>query len=351
MSVMYDEYMRFVVENFNITDDNTRKHVLSEDTKSQAVQHLTSKLYDNIVNKIDEIDFGTIPFSKGDITKIENYEELVDCINIISKIVVEYGEDSSMVNVVSTAIDNIKLRTRKFEKAYALNIEYPIVVYNLITLSCVASVSFLIASCIEFIKSPDNSFVMSLDKAGYRNSKNYLIFRSLSDFNESCRKGYVDTAIDSCISLNKKVFASESTLMESPGIIINTIKSAPTIIKVGIGLGAAAGLFAVGKNIRPWLRDITYILNDMKQNMSDYFNMISETLKLNASNLEYRDTYKNKDDVYRKQLKLADTFKRLSDKFQVKVKQSNKISNTRIISDDKIKYTISDNPDGSITLF
>ena len=39
--------------------------------------------YDKIVAKVDKIDFGTIPRSRGDITKIEDAKNCKGCLNRI----------------------------------------------------------------------------------------------------------------------------------------------------------------------------------------------------------------------------------------------------------------------------
>ena len=40
-----------------------------------------------IVAKVSDIDFGTIPRSRGDITKIENYSQLMECIDILRGVI------------------------------------------------------------------------------------------------------------------------------------------------------------------------------------------------------------------------------------------------------------------------
>ena len=131
-----NEFDEIVREHMNLMDRTTRKTIISLDEadQNQLLAALTSKLYDKIVEKVDDIDFGTIPRSRGDITKIENYTSLMECIDILRNIIVEYKENTLPIDTVSSAVENLKQRKALFMKAYALNVEMPIILYNTIAL-------------------------------------------------------------------------------------------------------------------------------------------------------------------------------------------------------------------------
>ena len=114
-SKQFNEAMNY----FDIEDTMTRSILLSVNEADQNVvmTSLANKLYSHIVDKVDDIDFGTIPNSKGDITKIDNFDKLVDCLNIISDILQQYNQDTSPVETVNLAIQNMIDRTDMFEKA------------------------------------------------------------------------------------------------------------------------------------------------------------------------------------------------------------------------------------------
>ena len=73
--VVFDKVIK---EHFDTSDRKSIRTLLSlnEADQNQAMVALASKLYENIVAKVDDIDFGTIPASKGDITKIGNFVEV-----------------------------------------------------------------------------------------------------------------------------------------------------------------------------------------------------------------------------------------------------------------------------------
>lgn len=183
-------------ENLDISDKVTRKYLVSldEDDKSAVATALASALYDKIVKNVDKIDFGTIPKSMGDITKIDGYDNTVECLNIIKKLVIEYKESTDIVDTVINAIENVKGRKPLFMKGFALKSSLPMNVYNLITLSIEHSVSFLISVCIEYIKNADTKTInIALDKAAYNNAHDNLLFEQLAIFNKSCGSGELDS--------------------------------------------------------------------------------------------------------------------------------------------------------------
>lgn len=197
-------------EFFDISDKRTRKTIVAldedADEKSQILSALSNALYDKIVSNVDKIEFGSIPRSRGDITKVDGFKNTVECLNILRRLVMEYHEDPEIVDTVITAIENIKTRKAVFMKAYSLNIEFPIVLYNLIVLAIEQSVSFLISVCIQYIKDPESgSMNAALDKVAYNNTKDNLLYEQLYNFNESCSNGELDAAMADIIKGHAKV--------------------------------------------------------------------------------------------------------------------------------------------------
>ena len=121
-------YNKAIMEHFNMLDNRTRKVLLSmnEAGQNSVLMSLTSKLYDKIVEKCDDIDYGDIPKTKGDITKLPNYESLKETISIMHNILNEYKLDTSPVEELSVAYSNIEARKDLFERAYSYNSELPI---------------------------------------------------------------------------------------------------------------------------------------------------------------------------------------------------------------------------------
>lgn len=370
-------------ENFDIEDAITRRTLIEADEadQNQLLLALTSKLYDQIVAKVDDIDFGTIPRSRGDITKIENYSQLVECIDILRKIIVESKEDPKPIDVVLTAIENVKTRIRMFSKAFALGVEMPILVYNSIVLAIVSSVSFLIAGCIEYIKNPGaDHFEIALNRVAYNKTKTNLLFENLVLFNTGCMKGDFDESMNHVIQNNKKLHESECS---EPKVITVIIKGegdgedrevrvmsdelsrivlhdddingefSPNgpVNEAEIGVAmikAGRALLGLIKCILPMLRSLTYFFFNSKQKVSNYFAIQAELLEMNAYKVQYNASIADskRQEIFNRQMKLANRMRNISNAFSITYSKSKKDAE-RMEMEEKKKYNIQDFPEVS----
>ena len=292
-------------EYFDISDRFTRKALLAlnEADQNTVLVALTSKLYDSIVNKVDEIDFGDIPNTKGDITKLPNYEKIRECISIIRDILVEYKEDTAPVDEVSNALSHISTRKEMFERAFRTDAELPIITYNSIVLAIVNSVSYMIATSIEFIKTPNqDTFKIVLDKVGYARSKHSLLYNNLKRFNKCCESGEFDKAMEHVIQQR----IDNKAMRE--GAISTTV--------AGV-LGASAvtiAIVAIIANIIPILRELVFFFYYTRMRVSDFFDIQADLLQMNAHNLDTSSDRADKDRVVSKQLKVVEMFRKIANK-------------------------------------
>lgn len=317
--------MNAIYEYFDMTDSDTRKCLISvnEQDKSQMAKSLGHKLYDNIIDKVDKIDFGSIPNSKGNIEKIENYSQLVECVDIMEGILVQYKQSTISTDIIKDAINNVKQRTPLWEKAYTLNVELPIVLYNTIVLSIVSSISFLISSTIDFIKSPgEDTFEVSINTIGAVKTKDNLLFKNLGKFNDSCHSGEMDKCLDYVLKSNTKQLLGDTTMATIAG---------GTLIILLI------------TNIIPIMRELIFFFYNSRQSLSDYFSIQADLLQMNAENIRY-NTSKSADEkkkIRNKQLKVVDSFRKISNVLAIKSKKAEK----EALKDSKAiekKYKISD---------
>lgn len=209
--MILNDFNQMIRENFDLSDDKTRRLIvtLEDADQSQVLTALASALYDKIVQKVDKVDFGTIPRSRGDITKVDGFENTVECLNIMRRLVIEYKENPQIIDNVITAIENVKTRKGMFMKAFAMNVELPMLFYNLIVLSIEQSVSFLIAVCIQYIKDPaSGTMSAALDKVSYNNCQDNLLYDQLVSFNKSCSSKEFDNSMDQVIKNAGKLHES-----------------------------------------------------------------------------------------------------------------------------------------------
>ena len=317
-----NEFDDIVAEHMDLSDMQTLNTVCSinEADRAAVLTSLTSKLYDNIVDKVDEIDFGSISTSKGDITRIENYERLLECIELMRSIVKEYHQNTDCIDVVSDAVANIRNRTKLWEKCYQMNLQLPIITYQTMVMACVSSISLLIATSIEFIKNTDGStYAISLDKVAYNKTCKNLLYNDLKKFNEMCKSGQMDDVIDHCIKMNAKQFAGAAMV------------------------GAGATVILLLRMLVPALRELVFFFYHAGQSISDYFAIQADLLEVNANNVMYKSNIpdEKKDAIFAKQTGIANKFRSVSNAFQVKINKAGKDAEKDIES-NKRKYKISD---------
>lgn len=310
------QYMQLVSEYYDLSDYKTKKDILfcNEAKKMANVEHIVGKLYEHIKANYTGIDFGTIPKSRGVITKVENFQQIVDCLNVIRDLIVEYNEDPKLVTTLYTVIDNVQKRERTFAKAFALNIELPIMLYNMAVMSVIAGASLLITSSIEYIKNGHDSFSMSFDKVSYNKSQNHVLYQYAEQFNNECRNGNIDKLCNECIKNNM------TQVRESGDIVLQEFNPLMIPLVVTAIIGSLKIFFFV-------LRKGIYWFLHMRMNISDWFAIQAEFLRINAENLKYRDDDKGDDHrkaVYQRQLKWVESFKKLSNFFALKDSKAQK---------------------------
>ena len=295
------EFTKIITEHFDLSDKETFSYIRSieEADQNKVLVALTSKLYDHLVEKVDDIDFGDIPKSRGDITKLPNYAKVIDCISIIRGILENSKQDLDPVIVLEDAVKNLNEYKEVFIKGYQLNLELPMVVYNTMVLSIYSGISILISSCIEFVKSTDDTgFDIALDKVQLKKTKDALIFRDLKSINKAFENGSLPKALEQMLKQSTKKFVGEA---------LETIALAGAVIGVIL-------------NIIPILRELVFYFYYSRTQVANYFDAQSALLQMNAYNLASRATDDSKDieEIKRKQLKIADKFKKIANMIAVK---------------------------------
>ena len=322
--VPYPEVEKFFVETFDYKDQNTRRQLISmnEVDHNSILTSLTSKLYDQIVSKTHHIDYGDIPKTKGDITKLTNFDSMIETLGIIKGIVKEYKQDPTPVDTISVAISNIQARKDMFERAFRYDCEFPMLMYNNVVMAIVASISFMITASIEFIKAPkDESFTIQLDKVSYNKSKDGLLYSGLEKFNKACQNGDFDKAMNMIIDKRVKKFIGGATGIMVGAAIITTL--------------------LIITNIIPILRELTYMFYYIKVSINDFFDVQADLLTMNAYNLQHNDTFNEdeKKEIVEKQMKIATTFRAIANKFAIDYKKA-EVQATKDIEKTGKKYKL-----------
>lgn len=315
----YPEFTKAMNEHFDHSDRETVKVLLAvnEEDQSRVLTALTSKLYDSVVDKVDDIDFAEIPATKGDITKLPTYERTIETAETIQQILHRYNQSTEKnIDQVLKGIENVAQKRDLFIKGYALNKELPIVLYNTMVMDIVMSLSYMISNCIDFIKTPGtDAFDTIVDRNAILKTQHHLLFENLKKFNDSCSSGELDKALEYVLKSDGKNFLGGSFAIGG------------VVVAVGIVL-----------NIIPIMRELIYFYFYNRVRMSDYFALQADLLQMNAYNVEHNRpgiSKEERDKIVRKQTTIAKTFRTVSDKISIDCKQSEAHATKAIVADTK----------------
>lgn len=328
--MLRDQYNALVKEHFDITDRETRKVLVTIDEadQNQVMGNLAAKLYDAIVKKVTDIDFGQIPASKGDITKIPNYLDMVSCLTTIRDMMVESKQSTGSADIIFLAIENMKKYQKIWEKGYFLENEMTIVFYNTIALSIVSAISLLTSATIEFIKNPQSDVIdIELAKVANHKTKDNLLFKNLDKFNKACRKGDIEKVFS-------EVLKAQRQLKEG------------TIVKESISAILFTGAMVLGllTTVIPILHQLTNALYCLRQNVAEYLAGEADVIRLNAEKVQYNraKTPEQKKKIIARQHKIADHFKKWSNKLMIKANKADAEAQRQIKEDRSNKSKIGD---------
>lgn len=324
--VMTKEFKQIVSEYMDITDykTNTRLYNLDEAEQNTVLLSLTNKLYQMIVAKIDDVEKGDIPKSRGDITRLPKYNQLKECAKTLTSIFEQYKEDTAPIKVIENAIDNLEDNSDVFVQAYMAKVDFGIMIYESVTLAVIGSLSYMIACCIEYVKDPKNDgLTIVMDKTGVAKVKEHLLYENLVKFNEACRTNDIENAIRPLIKNRTQNLFGVGGLVLVKGILI----AIPVIIA-----------------LIPLVKDLVYYFFAARQRVSVYFDIQADLLEMNANELKDNPnitTDADRKSVIRKQLQVARTFRQIADKLAVEAKTAENKADKEIKKDNK-KYRIDD---------
>jgi len=334
------EYARAMNEFFDITDTETRKVLLAvnEADQNKVLVSLTSKLYDNVVDRVDDIDFGEIERSKGDIEKLPNFETLHECLNNMARLLIEFKQDTKPVDTIAESISDIIESKGIWTKAYAINAELPIITYNTITLAIIEATSYMVSMCVDFVKSPSqDTMQIMIDKSALTKSKGHLLFKNLESFNDAYRKGQVEKAmthvLDEAMS-KKTIDSSRKNFIGGIGFYTG-----------GAAVAAVVGVAGLLFCIIPIIRELIFLFFYYRVKISDFFEVQADLLQVNSYNVQNNRldlTKEERKKISAKQMKVADDFRKISRKIAVDGSQAEKSASKDIKAEDNKKYKASE---------
>ena len=185
---------------------------------------IMNKLYKE-TQKIDEIDFGKIPDSKGDITKYVYYDQLYDSIELINELM----KGNQTENVVAmNKLYQILLNARAdFVFGFKVNNYIVTSMYKVMVANLHEMIDLCIVDVTEYIR---NNLNMSMDKKSMKKVR--WVTSNVKNFIKMYESGQWNTLIKYMRS-NASKKAYEAMALEAEGDVLPQQKSALDLMNMG----------------------------------------------------------------------------------------------------------------------
>ena len=185
---------------------------------------IMNKLYKE-TQKIDEIDFGKIPDSKGDITKYAYYDQLYDCIELINELM----KGNQTENIVAmNKLHQILLNARAdFVFGFKVNNYIVTSMYKVMVANLHEMIDICIVDVTEYIR---NNLNMSMDKKSMKKVR--WVTSNVKNFIKMYESGQWNTLIK-YMRTNASKKAYEAMALEAEGDVLPQQKSALDLMNMG----------------------------------------------------------------------------------------------------------------------
>ncbi len=296
--------INLLLENCTSFSEKAEIHALTESEVKQINNAMITNLYKSALEK-GFINFDSIPDSKGDITKYEGYDNLIGSINLLRELSIKGNMKVKEIDVLETAVMNIKTYKNHFERGFALGHEFVIMEYNALVYACIEATSILISSYVDFVKKVDKTEFKIIKGKGLNGN---LCLKNLELFNNSVKKGDFNKMMNHLLQSERENFVGSS---------------------IGAGV-LVAGMITL--TIVPLIRELIYYFYYSRMVVSEYLQHQATFLEMNKVNIESSSLpAKEKNVIMKKQAEYAKQLNKMSDKIKV----NSTMSSTKTASDIK----------------
>ena len=211
------------------------------------------------------------------------------------------------------------------------------ITYNTIVLAIIEATSYMVSMCVDFVKSPSqDTMQIMIDKSALTKSKGHLLFKNLESFNEAYRKGQVTKAMEHVLdeTVSKKTMDTSKKNFLGFGIYTG-----------GAAVAAVVGVAGLLFCIIPIIRELIFLFFYYRVRISEFFDVQADLLQVSAYNVENNRldlTKEERKNISKKQMKVADDFRKIARKIAVDGATAEKSASKDIKAEDSKKYKASD---------
>lgn len=262
--------------------------MLTEETKVESVKEIAIRILQNVEDKISNIDTSTADRSRGDIKQLRELQTIQDVITQLEAVLERddnaLPEYSDAVNTIIKSILYINQFSQVFKDAYRNKKTVMILKYESLILSIISSISYLLATIIDY-----NSGDIRVKKTA-QDISGFAPLQSLKAFVNSVNSGEFKTVTRDATIVREYYLEipveTMSTILEANDyipMIVDGVKNIYTTL-VGENGGKLTNLLykAAGYIVLLFsLRETFYTLFKMKTKVSDMVGQIQNFAGLN----------------------------------------------------------------------
>lgn len=310
--------MNLLLENASGYSEKNEIYMLSEVEQAVVNDKMVGNIYQSAIKKRD-IDFDSIPNTKGDIQKFQGYDNIIGTLSVVRELSKKFGIKIDELSIVEDAVSNLRSHRPVFERGFGLDVDFLKLYYNTLVYACVESTSLILSSYVNYVKTVNNyDFQMKKGKGIYGN----ICLESLRSFNNSVKNGEFSKFANNLINKDRQNF---------------------------MGGTAAAVAIGLAVSIVPVARELVYYFYDSRMRVADYLDQQGSFLEVNSNRVQTSGLNPaDKKEVLRKQEAAVNRIEKMADKIRVNSQLTDKSATTKLKQDNKswTMKTVSGNDDG-----
>lgn len=304
------DFVHPIVMEASTSADRAYMRKASKDEVHQINGTLINSLYKETVNR-NHCDFGDIPKSKGDITKVKNYKPTVECLNILETLFVENEINEPRLKEIQNAVKNVEKHTPQFEMGYRMNQDFVILLYNTTVMAIIDATSMMIASYMDFIIGPDQEKYTPTGR--FDKGRGEVSLENLTKFNALAYNGKLRESLEKSINNSRSNFTGTEVALAMVAIMA----------------------------IVPITRELIFFYNRIKIQLSDYLDQEVQFLEMHELAIKSSRTKSSaeKREILEKQRKIMTNLRRFRDKLKIQNVDA-EYSMKREVKQDNSMYTL-----------
>lgn len=264
---------------------------MSKEDVHQLNGAAVQRLYQTTLDR-KTCDFGDIPDSKGDISKVKYMKSTRECLQVLDELFLMNHLPKDDLTIINAAISNMESKKLAFEYGFKASQEFVIILYNTVIMAIIDATSMVIASYLDYIVGPSDTGYTQNRK--FDKQRGSVVMQSLEQFNTACVNGNIDSVLR---------YVNQETKENFTGTIL-------------VGAAVVVAL----SSVVPISRQLIYWFYRGTNSLSEYMGTQATFLEMHRLAVENSKAHtpKEKQKIIKKQERIILQLRRAADKLAIK---------------------------------